>query len=96
MSDLTTVKQFSPWYLLAMAVGAMIGPWVVMMQWWLQLSGPSIALAFTVLGIMCIPIALVYGEMTCHDPFTGGPFQYTHTAFGKHVAFWSTWMLLLA
>jgi amino acid transporter len=96
MSDLTTVKQFSPWYLLAMAIGAMIGPWVVMMQWWLQLSGPSIGLAFTLLGIMCIPIALVYGEMTSMLPVTGGPFVYTNTAFGKHVAFWSTWMLLLA
>jgi basic amino acid/polyamine antiporter, APA family len=96
MPDLTTVKQFSPWYLLAMAVGAMIGPWVVMMQWWLQLSGPSMSVAFALLGVLCIPIALVYGEMTAMLPVTGGPFQYTHTAFGKHVAFWSTWMLLLA
>ena len=96
MTELTTCKQFSPWYLLAMAIGAMIGPWVVMMQWWLTLSGPSMALAYIVLGIMCIPIALVYAEMTSLIPVTGGPFQYTHTAFGKHVAFWSTWMLLLA
>lgn len=96
MAELNTCKSFNPWYLFAMAVGAMIGPWVVMMQWWIQLSGPSIALAFTLVGVMCIPIALVYGEMTAMLPFTGGPFVYVHAAFGKHAAFWSTWGLLLA
>lgn len=96
MEDLKTCKSFNPWYLLAMAIGAMIGPWVVMMQWWIQLSGPSIGLAFTLVGIMCVPIALVYGEMTAMLPFTGGPFVYVNSAFGKHAAFWSTWGLLLA
>lgn len=96
MQELQTCKGFNPWYLFAMAVGAMIGPWVVMMQWWIQLSGPSIGLAFTLVGVMCIPIALVYGEMTAMLPFTGGPFVYVHSAFGKHAAFWSTWALLLA
>ncbi|MHB1344001.1 MAG: APC family permease [Thermoleophilia bacterium] len=96
MAELNTCKSFNPWYLLAMAIGAMIGPWVVMMQWWVQLSGPSIGLAFTLVGIMCIPIALVYGEMTAMLPFTGGPFVYVNSAFGKHAAFWSTWGLLLA
>lgn len=96
MQELQTCKSFNPWYLLAMAIGAMIGPWVVMMQWWIQLSGPSIGLAFTLVGVMCIPIALVYGEMTAMLPFTGGPFVYVHSAFGKHAAFWSTWALLLA
>jgi len=96
VAELNTCKSFNPWYLLAMAIGAMIGPWVVMMQWWVQLSGPSIGLAFTLVGIMCIPIALVYGEMTAMLPFTGGPFVYVNSAFGKHAAFWSTWGLLLA
>ena len=96
MQELQTCKAFNPWYLFAMAVGAMIGPWLVMMQWWIQLSGPSIGLAFTLVGVMCIPIALVYGEMTAMLPFTGGPFVYVHSAFGKHAAFWSTWALLLA
>ncbi len=96
MAELNTCKSFNPWYLLAMAIGAMIGPWVVMMQWWVQLSGPSIGLAFTLVGIMCVPIALVYGEMTAMLPFTGGPFVYVNSAFGKHAAFWSTWGLLLA
>ena len=96
MSDLTTVKSFHWGYLLLMAVAAMIGPWVVMMQWWISLSGPSMALAFTLLGVMCIPIALVYGEMTAMLPFTGGDVVFANAAFGKHVTFWGVWMLLLA
>ena len=55
MAELTTVKSFHPMYLLLLAIAAMIGAWVVMMQWWISLSGPSMALAFTLLGIMCIP-----------------------------------------
>ncbi len=96
MAELTTVKSFHPMYLLLLAIAAMIGPWVVMMQWWISLSGPSMALAFTLLGIMCIPIALCYGEMTAMLPYTGGDVVFANTAWGKHVAFWGVWMLLLA
>ena len=44
--------------LFAMAAGSIIGPWLVMMQWWVSLSGPSIALAFVLTGLLCIPIGL--------------------------------------
>ena len=95
-SDLTTVKAFRPSYLLLMAVAAMIGPWVVMMQWWISLSGPSMALAFTLLGVMCIPIAFIYGEMTAMLPHTGGDVVFINSAWGKHATFIGVWGLLLA
>jgi len=80
----------------AMAAGSIIGPWLVMMQWWLSLSGPSIALAFVLTGLLCIPIGLVYGEMTSMLPNVGGPFVFIYNAFGKQAAFWGAWSLMLA
>jgi amino acid transporter len=80
----------------AMATGAIIGPWLVLMQWWQSLTGPSIALAFVLTGILCIPIGLVYGELTSMLPRVGGPFVFIHNAFGKDAAFWGAWSLLLA
>lgn len=80
----------------AMAAGSIIGPWLVMMQWWVSLSGPSIALAFVLTGLLCIPIGLVYGEMTSMLPNVGGPFVFIYNAFGKEAAFWGAWALMLA
>ena len=80
----------------AMAAGSIIGPWLVMMQWWISLSGPSIALAFVITGLLCIPIGLVYGEMTSMLPNVGGPFVFIYNAFGKEAAFWGAWSLMLA
>jgi len=80
----------------AMAAGSIIGPWLVMMQWWVTLSGPSIALAFVLTGLLCIPIGLVYGEMTSMLPNVGGPFVFIYNAFGKEAAFWGAWSLMLA
>jgi hypothetical protein len=56
--------KMSWWYLFAMAVASILGPWVVMSQFWYSVSGPSIALAFVVVGLICIPIGLVYGELS--------------------------------
>ncbi len=89
-------KVMGGMFLFAMAAGSIIGPWLVMMQWWISLSGPSIALAFVVTGLLCIPIGLVYGELTSMLPHVGGPFVFIHNAFGKEAAFWGAWSLMLA
>ena len=93
MSDLTTVKQFSPWYLLAMAIGAMIGPWVYE-QWWLTLSGPSMALAYLVLGDVHPHRARVRRD-DLSDPGHGRPFPVPIPPSAS-MSLRSTWMLLLA
>jgi len=89
-------RVLGSWYLFAMATAAVIGPWLVMMQWWISLTGPSIALAFVIVGLMCIPIGLVYGEMTAMLPFVGGPFVFIQNAFGKEASYWTSWSLLLS
>jgi len=89
-------RSLGGWYLFAMATAAIIGPWLVMMQWWISLTGPSIALSFVITGLMCVPIGLVYGEMTAMLPFVGGPFVFIQNAFGKEASYWASWSLLLS
>ncbi len=84
------------WYLFAMAAASIIGPWLVMTSFWFSLSGPSMALSFIVVGAICLPIGLVYGELTGMFPKTGGSFVYVKAAFGKEAAYWVGWALLLS
>lgn len=42
--------------MLAMAVGIIVGPWMPQMPFWFMLSGPSMAPAFIVIMLVCIPI----------------------------------------
>ncbi len=89
-------RSMGPIYLFAMAAATIIGPWLVMTNWWLSLTGVSIALAFVLVGLMCIPIGLVYGELTATYPKAGGSFVYIERAFGKEVSYWVSWALMLS
>jgi APA family basic amino acid/polyamine antiporter len=84
------------WYLFAMATASIIGPWVVMSQFWYSVSGPSIALAFVVVGLICIPIGMVYGELSAMFPKVGGSFVFIKRGFGVEPSYWVTWALLLS
>jgi len=88
--------QLGWWYLYAMAFHSIIGPYLVMSGFWYSVGGPSIALAFLVTGIICIPIGLCYGEMTAMFPKVGGSFMYVYKGFGREASFWVAWALLLA
>jgi amino acid transporter len=89
-------RSMGPVYLFAMAAATIIGPWLVMTNWWISLTGASIALAFLIVGLMCIPIGLVYGELTGMFPQVGGSYVYTEKAFGKEASYWSSWALMLS
>jgi basic amino acid/polyamine antiporter, APA family len=84
------------WYLFAMSVSSILGPWVVMSQFWYSVAGPSIALAFVVVGLICIPIGLVYGELSAMFPRTGGSFLFIKHGLGKEISYWVAWALLLS
>jgi len=89
-------RSMGPIYLFAMAAATIIGPWLVMTNWWISLTGASIALAFVLVGLMCIPIGLVYGELTSMFPQVGGSYVYTEKAFGKEASYWTSWALMLS
>jgi len=92
----TLQGKMSWWYLFAMATASILGPWVVMSQFWYSVSGPSIALAFVIVGLICIPIGLVYGELSAMFPKTGGSFLFIKHGLGSEVSFWVSWALLLS
>jgi APA family basic amino acid/polyamine antiporter len=89
-------KTMGPAYLFTMAVATIIGPWLVMTNWWLSLTGPSIFLSFVIVGLMCIPIGLVYGELTAMLPQVGGSFYFIKKAFGNETSYWVSWCLILS
>jgi len=88
--------KMSWWYLFAMATASIIGPWVVMSQFWYSVAGPSIALCFVIVGLICIPIGLVYGELSAMFPKVGGSFIFVKRGFGVEPSYWVTWALLLS
>jgi APA family basic amino acid/polyamine antiporter len=92
----TLQGKMSWWYLFAMAVSSILGPWVVMSQFWYSVAGPSIALAFVIVGLICIPIGLVYGELSAMFPKTGGSFLFIKHGLGTEISFWIAWALLLS
>jgi amino acid transporter len=89
-------KSIGPLKLFVLGAASIVGPWLVMTNWWISLTGASIALAFTVLGLMCIPIGLLYGELTAMFPQTGGSFIYIKKAFSKETTYWLSWALMLS
>ncbi len=89
-------RSVGPLKLFVLGTASIVGPWLVMTNWWISLTGASIALAFTVLGLMCIPIGLLYGELTAMFPQTGGSFVYIKKAFSKETTYWLSWALMLS
>jgi amino acid transporter len=89
-------RTMGPLKLFVLGAASIVGPWLVMTNWWISLTGASIALAFAVLGLLCIPIGLVYGELTAMFPKTGGSYVYVGKAFGKEATYWVAWALMLS
>jgi amino acid transporter len=81
--------------MLAMAVGIIVGPWMPQMPLWFSLSGPSSALAFIAIALVCIPIIFAYGELTAMLPFAGGEYNFARSAFGYRTAWLTGWFLIL-
>jgi APA family basic amino acid/polyamine antiporter len=83
-------------YVYALATGAIltfIGYWDGM---FLSAAGPSTFLAFLVLGLLMIPVGLVYAEFAALLPSAGVELVYGTVGINKHVGFWSTWLILAA
>ena len=76
-------RTIGPFRLFVLGTASIVGPWLVMTNWWISLTGSSIALAFFVLGLMCIPIGLIYGELTAMFPEAGGSSVYIKKALKK-------------
>jgi len=90
-----TKKLLGFWMMLSLVIGNMIGSGVFMLPASLARYG-SISLlgwGFTALGTLMI--ALVFCQLTAHNPLAGGPYAYARQGFGDYIGFqvaWNYWL----
>lgn len=75
----------------ALASATILGPWLVMANWWFSLTGPSLSLAFGVTMLLMIPVAFCYSELTSMLPYAGGSYNFIGHAFSPSISFIFMW-----
>lgn len=83
---------------LMVAFGAMIGwGWVISSGDWIQQAGAlGAVIGFLLGGTMIYFVGLVYAELTTAMPTCGAGYAFVYEAFGKNLAFFSTWAMILS
>ena len=77
--------------LFIIGTSSIMGPWLLLTSQWIGYTGASVSLAFVICGILCIPIALCYGELTSMFKNRGGSYEYVRTAFNREAGYWISW-----
>ncbi len=82
----------------SLGFGTMVGVgWLVVMDDWLLRGGPlGAVLAFSIGGLVLLPIGVVYGHLVSAMPDAAGEIAYTAAVFPRSVSFATGWMMLLA
>ncbi len=92
-SALTLRRALGKWDLTAIGVNQVIGSAIFLMP--SQVAGQVgtwAPLAFLLIGVASLLVALCFAEVGSRFEGTGGPYLYTHAAFGRFVAFEVGWM----
>lgn len=84
-------KAMSLPLLWALASATILGPWLVMANWWFSLTGASLSLAFFVTMLLMIPVGFCYSELASMLPYAGGSYNYIGHAFNHATAFLFSW-----
>ena len=82
---------------LTIAIGCMIGiGWITVVGEWLDRAGPVGAMVgFTCGGAVMAAVAACYAELTGMMPASGGDVVFAERVFGRDVAFFVGWFLVL-
>lgn len=75
----------------ALVMGNIIGGGIFMLPAAVAPYGTVSLLAFAVLTVGAIALALVFGKLARRNPRTGGPYVYAREAFGDFAGFLSAW-----
>ncbi|MFG3227906.1 amino acid permease [Kitasatospora sp. NPDC048194] len=75
----------------ALVMGNIIGGGIFMIPAAVAPYGTVSLLAFVVLTVGAIALALVFGQLARRSPRTGGPYVYAREAFGDFAGFLSAW-----
>src|SRR3954447_11007421 len=83
--------------LFSLSVGTIIGVgWVTLLGSWLRDAGSAGAvLAFILGGLVILPVALCYAEVTSQVSGAGGEIAFAKAISGPRAAFATGWILLL-
>src|SRR5262249_60024064 len=92
-SSPTLRRALGRWDLTAIGVNQVIGGAIFLMpsQVAAQIGGWS-PIAFVLMGLASMSVALCFAEVGSRFESTGGPYLYTRAAFGRFVAFEVGWM----
>ncbi|MDR3282281.1 MAG: APC family permease [Candidatus Methanoplasma sp.] len=74
-----------------MGTSSIMGPWLILTSQWIGYTGVSVSLAFLLCGILCIPIALCYGELASMFKTRGGSYEYVRAAYNREAGYWVSW-----
>ncbi|QLH24938.1 amino acid permease [Streptomyces sp. Rer75] len=75
----------------ALVMGNIIGGGIFLLPASVAPYGTLSLLAFVVLTVGAIALALVFGRLARRDPSTGGPYVHARAAFGDFAGFLSAW-----
>ncbi|MDX1919233.1 MAG: amino acid permease [Candidatus Caenarcaniphilales bacterium] len=90
-------RVLGPFDLIMMGVGCIIGVGIYILSGVAaaNYAGPAVVLSFILAGSLCGFVALAYGELASMFPLAGSAYSYSYYAFGKRVAWFLGWTLLL-
>ncbi|HVV12157.1 amino acid permease [Amycolatopsis sp.] len=83
--------------LTAMGVGTIVGAGIFVTTGVVAATktGPAIVLSFVLAGVVCVLVALCYGELAAMVPVSGSAYTYTYATLGETPAFLVGWNVLL-
>jgi amino acid transporter len=82
--------------LFVIGTASIVGPWLILTSQWIGYTGASVALAFLICGLLCIPIALCYGELSGMFKDKGGTYEYVKAAYGREAGYWISWTTMFS
>ncbi|MER7788503.1 amino acid permease [Streptomyces sp. NPDC097640] len=91
MHDPHPARRFGLPTATALVMGNIIGGGIFLLPASVAPYGTVSLLAFVVLTVGAVALALVFGRLAERDPRTGGPYVYARAAFGDFAGFLSAW-----
>jgi APA family basic amino acid/polyamine antiporter len=91
-------KVMGIWDYFTMGFGAMVGVgWVITVGSWITKAGGPVGaiIAFILGGLVLIPVAFAYAELSSSMPVAGGDMVFAYRAYGLKGAFIAGWAVLL-
>src|SRR5262245_32069897 len=81
-----------------LAFGSIVGVgWMVVIEEWFTAGGPVGAmLAFALVGLLAVPVALIYGRLAERIPVSASEVAYTARVFPPVVSFLAGWWMSFA